>query len=37
MRACPISWASNALPHLAEWALATALISRADLSLLPAR
>jgi len=27
----------NALPHLAEWALATALISRADLSLLPAR
>jgi hypothetical protein len=27
----------NALPHLAEWALATGLISRADLSLLPAR
>jgi hypothetical protein len=27
----------NALPYLAEWALATALISRADLSLLPAR
>jgi hypothetical protein len=27
----------NALPHLAEWALATGLISRADLGLLPAR
>jgi len=27
----------NALPHLAEWALATGLISRADLALLPPR
>ena len=27
----------NALQHLAEWALATALISRADLALLPPR
>jgi predicted DNA-binding protein (UPF0251 family) len=27
----------NALQHLAEWALATGLISRADLSLLPPR
>jgi hypothetical protein len=27
----------NALPYLAEWALATGLISRADLGLLPAR
>jgi hypothetical protein len=27
----------NALPYLAEWALATGLISRTDLSLLPAR
>jgi len=27
----------NALPHLAEWALATGLVSRADLTLLPPR
>ena len=27
----------NALPYLAEWALATGLISRADLALLPPR